>query len=403
MTPVHEGQVQSHVATVRLRKGRVKPVWLGHPWVFAQAIDSVDGAPGPGDRVNVVDPRGQFLGSGYYSPKSAIPVRIMSRDPQEELESAAIANRFDLAAAWRRRLGFMHGDSGYRLMHAEGDAMPGVIADVYGEVVVVQLRTAGAKRREQEIFAHAARVSGAKTVIEAAADLERREGFTSEWRVVRGPTFEGLSFRDREFHIELPPSITQKTGYYFDQRANRAKVEEFADGARVLDAYSFVGGFGLAAARGGASEVICVDSSATAVAAGSAIAHANSLDLTFRREDVRKALQEMTKRHERFDIVIVDPPKLVPTRRHLDKGLRAYAALNTAAMRLVGPGGLFVSCSCSAAVRTEELCRVVAKAAADSHRRADVFYEGTQAADHPTPAAFPEGRYLDAVFARIVG
>lgn len=390
------------MGTVRLRPGRVKPVFLGHPWVFAQAIARIDGAPGAGDPVRVVDPKGHFLGAGYYSPKSAIPVRLMSRDPQEVLEDAAIARRFDRAAHWRATLGLpSEGSSGYRLMQAEGDQLPGVVVDVYQDVVVVQLRTAGAKRREQTIFANAARVTGATTVIEAAADLQKPEGFVSEWRVVRGPEPKELAFRDRGFEMRIPTSLTQKTGYYFDQRDTRARVEALAHGRRVLDAYAFVGSIGLAAARGGASEVTCIESSAPAVAAGSAIARHAGHDLTFLRDDVKRALPELDRQKRRFDLVVVDPPKLAPTRRHLDAGQRAYRALNQAAMKLVEPGGVLVSCSCSAAMDTEHLTRTLAQAGAQLGREVTVFGTGTQAPDHPSPAAFPEGRYLDAVFTRI--
>lgn len=391
------------MGTVRLRKGRVQAVWSGHPWVFAQAIARVEGAPALGDPVRVVDPDGRFLGAGFWTPDSAIPVRLLSRDPDERIDEAAIARRIDRAAAFRRD--FVHrpspGETGYRLVHAEGDSLPGLIVDVYGDVAVAQILTAGMKRFEDAVFAHVARVTGAKTVVRAATN-PRGEGFVNEQEVVRGPEVSSLRFFERGFEFSLPTSLSQKTGYYFDQRDNRARVESLAHG-RVLDAYAYVGAMGLAAARGGADEVVCLDSSAPAVAAGAAIAQHNGLGdrITFRREDVKKALPRMAQRGERFDVVIVDPPKLAASRRHLDRARRAYERLNELATKLLVDGGILITCSCSAAMRPSDFVRSVNAGIRRAGRWGTLLAYGAQAPDHPTPAAFPEGRYLKAMFLRV--
>ena len=391
------------MGTVKLRKGHVQAIWAGHPWVFAQAIARVEGAPGLGDAVRVLDPEGRFLGSGFWTPESAIPVRLLSRDPAEALDEAAIARRIERAYAFRRD--FVHrpspGETGYRLVHAEGDALPGLVVDVYGEVAVVQILTAGMKRFEEAIFAHVARVSNARSVVRAAT-RPRGEGFVNEHGVVRGPEPRELRFFERGFELTLPATLTQKTGYYFDQRDNRRRVEALAHG-RVLDAYAYVGSMGLAAARGGADEVVCLDSSAPVVAAGAAIAHHNGYGerIAFRREDVKKALPRMAQRGERFDVVIVDPPKLAASRRHLDRARRAYEKLNELAARLLVDGGILITCSCSAAMRPSDFVRSVNRGIRRAGRWGTLLAYGAQAPDHPTPAAFPEGRYLKAMFLRV--
>jgi 23S rRNA (cytosine1962-C5)-methyltransferase len=373
--------------------------------VFAQAIERVEGAPAAGDAVSVVDARGNVLGRGYWSPESAIPVRILSRDPDETLETAFLGRRLEEAAAWRKSWLGLPGDetTGYRLVHAEGDGLAGLIVDVFGQAASVQLLTLGMKRREADVFAEVARVTGAKSVIEVASErTQRLEGFAAETRTVRGPTLDTLRFRERGFDYELPLSASQKTGFYFDQRENRARLESLVRGKRVLDAFSYVGAFSLAAARGGAEKVTALDASAAAIAAGAMIAQHAGLAgrIDFVRADVKRALPEMVQRGERFDVVIVDPPKLAPTARHLDQGRKAYRRLNATAVKLLAPGGLLVSCSCSAAIRPGEFLRTVGMAAREAGREVTLVHLGEQGPDHPVPASFPEGRYLKSAFLR---
>jgi 23S rRNA (cytosine1962-C5)-methyltransferase len=394
------------MTTVRLRSGHVQPIWAGHPWVFKQAIEEVDGAPGSGDVVTVLDARGQFIGRGYWSPKSAIPVRILARREDEMLDAAFLGRRLDKAKQWRSDLLGLPSDetTGYRLVHAEGDELAGLIVDVYGDVAVVQLLTAGMKRREQDVFAHVARVTSATTIVEVASErMQRLEGFETKTSVVRGPDVERLTFRERGFELEVPLSIAQKTGYYFDQRGNRALVESLAKGRTVLDAYAYVGGFSLAAARGGAKKVLAIDSSAPAIATGATLAahHGFGDVIEFTREDVKRTLPDLRQKGETYDMVILDPPKLAPTTRHLESGRKAYRRLNAAGLRLVNEGGLLVTCSCSGAVKPGGFLRTIGLAAKDARRRVTLLFTGQQGPDHPTPAAFPEGRYLKMEILRV--
>lgn len=392
------------MSRVILRPGRVQPVWAGHPWVFAQAIERVDGAPAPGDVVEVLDPKGKHLGRGFWSPGSAIPVRIVTRAAEEALDEASLIRRIDAAAVHRRELGLpSHETNGFRLIHAEGDGLPGLVADVFGDVAVVQLLTVGMKRREAMIFAAVARAAGARTVLEAPGGAgQRREGITIESRVVRGPDVSALRFRERGFDYEIPSTLAQKTGFYFDQRDNRALIERLTEGKRVLDLYSSVGAFALAAARGGAKGVLAFDSSASAVAEGARTAEANELAdrIRYARGDIRTVLGDLIRERQRFDLVVVQPPKLAPTAKHLPRAQVAYRKLNTRAMEVLERGGILVSCSCSGALRTEDFLRTLALAGRDAARDVTLLHLGQQGMDHPVPVAFPEGRYLKCAVLR---
>ena len=389
------------MAEVVLNKGRVRPVWAGHPWVFAQAVKTLRGAPAPGDAVRVLDEGGRFLGSGFWSPESALVVRIASHVDGEHLDAGWLARRIDAAAALRHTLGFPSAtDTGYRLINAEGDALPGLIVDVYGDTATVLFGTIGMWRLAQDVYAHVARVTGAKRVVALAADRQAQEGFTQALEVVRGEGTDALRFFERGLAMEVPTSVTQKTGYYFDQREQRARVEALSKGRDVLDAFSFIGSFGLSAARGGARSVLSVDSSVAATTAGVAVTH--RLGFADRHEfltrDAKQALPELQQSGRRFDMVIVDPPKLVPSARHLERGREAYRKLNQNALRLVSPGGLLVSCSCSAAMQAEDFLRTISIAARDVGREVTLLHLGQQAPDHPVPPAFSEGSYLKTAF-----
>lgn len=391
--------------TVRLKPKHVQPVWAGHPWVFAQAIASIEGAPASGDEVRVVDPEGKLLGRGYYSPKSAIPVRILERTEGEPLEGALLARKIERAAAWRASILDLPSAActGYRMVNGEGDGLAGLIVDVFGETAVAQITTAGMKRREADVLAHVQRVARVKTVMLARTDASQTEGFAHEASVVRGPAIDALRFTDRGFAMEIPIEVGQKTGYYFDQRDNRARVEALARGRRVLDAFSFVGAFSLAAARGGATEIVALDRSATAIAAGAAIAQANGVSdrIRFVRGDTKDALPAMRTRGERFDLVVCDPPKLATTVKDLERARRAYRRVNANALALVEPGGLLMTCSCSAAMSVEDLARTVAVAAKDVAREIQWLETHEQAADHPMLPSFEHGRYLQALLFRV--
>ena len=291
----------SSTVRVFLEPGHVKPVWAGHPWVFAQAIAHVEGSPAAGDVVEVRDRQGNCLGRGFWSAESAIPVRLVTRGADEELDEAALARRVAAAAELRGRvLGLpstapARGTDGYRLVHSEGDDLPGVVVDRYGDTACVQLLTIGMKRREEALFDACAALPGIRRVVEMpGGEGQRREGIVSTLRTVRGAPSDTLAFRERGFAFEVPLSLAQKTGYYFDQRENRARVEALARGSTVLDVCTYLGGFALAAARGGALAVVGVDRSAPLLQAAAATATRNGIGerISWRQGDARRDLAD---------------------------------------------------------------------------------------------------------------
>lgn len=396
------------MATVRLKPGHVQPIWAGHPWVYAQAIERTDGAT-RGDEVRIVDPRGNFLGRGFYSAGSAIPVRILVRDEKTQIDTAFFRARFERALAARELLGFGSNPetTGYRLVHAEGDLLPGLIVDRFGDVLAVQFLTFGMKEREAMIFEALTQVLRPRAIVDRTpATTAKAENFVASSGVVRGDVdVKSFDFRERGIAWSIPLDVGQKTGYYFDQRELRGRVEVLArpdaDGRtkRVLDAYSYVGGFGLAAARAGA-EVTCVDESAIASEIGAENARSNGLAerIRFERGDARRVMQEA---HAAFDLTIVDPPRLAPTRSAREQALVMYSKLAELGCRATKPGGILVLCSCSAAVDLSALTRALATGAVRANVSPLVVERAFQGADHPVPAAFGEGLYLKALVARI--
>lgn len=385
---------------VVLRSGHVQPVWAGHPWVFAQAIERIVGDPKPGDEVDVIDARQNFLGRGLFSPKSAIRVRLFSRD-DERFDRDLLVQRVRAAEDKRVLLGIRSDEPGrvtdsYRSLYGEGDDLPGLIVDRLGSVLSVQFTTVGmALRRElvldalEEVYAPSAIVD--RTAVKAA----QAEGFQAQGGVARGQ-LSGFEVRERGLYFALPLELGQKTGFYFDQRPLRDVVERLSRGREVLDAYSFVGAGGLSAARGGASRVLSVDSSEVAVRVGREAARANELNVEFLEEDAEQVLEQSS---DRFDLVLVDPPKFAHGRAQKEKAARAFRRLIGLAVRATRRGGLLCVSSCSQAIDASDLTRALALGARDQGRRAQVIERVFQGADHPVPAAFPEGLYLSSIIA----
>jgi 23S rRNA (cytosine1962-C5)-methyltransferase len=388
--------------TLRLKPGHIQPVWAGHPWVYAQAVDRVEGGATAGDEVGVVDPRGNFLGRGFYSPGSAIPVRILVRDEETRLDASFFRSRIERALAMRRSLGLpAEPTNGFRIVHAEGDGLPGLVADLYNDVVVLQIGTLGLKQREALVHEALATTLSPRSVVDrTSVTIAKTEGFQGSQGVVRGEDIRDLDFVERGLRYRIPMQLGQKTGFYFDQRPLRARVEQLAAGRRVLDAYCFVGAFAISAARGGAREVVAVDESALSLEVGAECAAMNGVSdrVTFKKEDARRALADAKGQ---FDLVIADPPRLAPTRGARDQALLAYAKLAENGCRATRPGGLLVLCSCSASVDIAALTRALSTGAAKAGTEATVLERWFQGFDHPVPAAFAEGLYLKALIARI--
>lgn len=363
----------------------------------------MEGGATAGDEVVVVDPRGQFLGRGFYSPKSAIVTRILTRDPKEALDATFFRDRLTRALALREALslGPTHDTTGYRLVHAEGDSLSGLVVDRFNDVLCIQFLTAGIRRREAMILDILTDLTKAVAIYDRTPDrFAKSEGFEPRRGLIRGTEVSDLVFKERGLHYRIPTSIGQKTGFYFDQRAVRARVEALAKGRRVLDTYAFVGAISMAAARGGAKEVISVDESPLAAEIGVTCARENGLDdkIRFLRDDAKRVLQES---HGKYDLVIVDPPRLSPSRKDRENALLHYSRLANLGARATTPGGILVFCSCSASIDAHTLARALATGAAKANRTATILERHFQGPDHAVPAAFDDGLYLKVFIARM--
>jgi 23S rRNA (cytosine1962-C5)-methyltransferase len=387
-------------ARVVLHKGRARPLWFGHPWVYANAVDRVEGEAAPGDAVSLCDHDGRLIGRGFYNPRSQIPVRLCTRE-DEALDAAFIRGRIARARALRARLGLpSERTTIYRLVNSEGDDLPGLVVDVYGGAVAVQITTLGLAERRAAIFDALEAELGCETIFEVAATAYAElEGFAAASRVARGASRASVSGLEDGLRLEVEPLSGQKTGMFIDQRETRVRVGALAAGARVLDCYAYAGGFSLQAARGGAAAVTAVDSSARAVARVEAHAAANGVAIEAVEADVFRFLETATPRA--YDLVVIDPPKFARARKDLEAARKGYERLNALALQACAPGAVLVTCSCSQNVDAETFERILAAGAKHAGRHVQVFEHRGAASDHPLPPAFSEGQYLKVLLAYV--
>lgn len=398
---------------VRLAPGREKPVLAGHPWIFSGALagEPQGDAPPDSDWVLVCDHRGHPLGDALLSPASAIRLRMIGAGeslfqghPSPDDERALWTQRLDDALARRRREGIDTAPgSAFRALNSEGDGVPGVIVDVFGPALVLQLSTAPmARRRDLWIDVLRSRLNP-RYILQADPDrLARLEGFEPARGWLDEAPAEPITFLEGDVPFALAPEQLQKTGHYLDVREHHRWVAQRAAGASVFDGYCFTGGFALHAARAGAASVLAVDSSEPAIqqARLNQTLAAPDADITWACGDVRDLLRSSYDRGRRFDIVILDPPKLAPKKQDREGALKLYTALIGEGLRVLSPGGLFGISSCSHHVTEDDLVRATAFACARTGRLLDVVHTAGQPADHPWPVAMSEGRYLAFVFAR---
>ncbi|HOU54820.1 MAG TPA: class I SAM-dependent rRNA methyltransferase [Myxococcota bacterium] len=380
---------------VRLAKGRARPFWHGNPLVFSGAVASVEGDPAAGDWVEVVDAEDRRIGWGWFHPTSLYRVRLARWASEEGLPedpAGVIRTRIERAVAVRRALGIPSPDcTAWRVVHSEGDGISGLSVDLLGDVAVASDTAFWTERYRTEIDAILRDVAGSREVVHRVPPaLRREEGMAA---LPEAPDRDPVEVLEGGLRLLADPWKGQKTGFYCDQRENRALVRRLATGRRVLDLYCHSGAFALQAAAGGAREVLAVDTSAPALALGREAAARNGLPVQFLQADVREVLA----RDDRWDLVVCDPPKLAASRGDLPAAAERYLHLNRAAMERVGPGGLLLTCSCSAAMRRDLFLEVLRDAAARAHRRVRLLEVRGAGPDHPVHPAFPEGEYLKAV------
>lgn len=389
-----------------LKKGEDKRLRAGHLWVFSNEVD-IRKTPlkdfAPGQVANLLDSRGQTLGSAMVNPASLIAARLISHRPDVVISTSWLVGRLRQALAHRED---QYDEPFYRLVFAEADGLPGLILDRFGPVLVGQLNTAGMDQARPAIE------EAIRKVIDPQALLWRNdssvrglEGLPRNIEPGFGEMPELIEVREGGLQYSLDPVAGQKTGWYFDQAANRQRVQPmFGPGQSVLDLYCYHGAWGLTAARAGATEITCVDASEAAVERVRANAEANGLGQAVRSEvmDVETFLQECVARKQRFDCVIVDPPALVRKGKDVKPGLAKYRRINELALRVVNYGGVLVSCSCSSHVREPIFADMLRKAARHVDRELQVFMRLEQGMDHPVVPAIPETRYLKGLVARVL-
>jgi len=390
---------------LRLRRNEDRRLRAGHLWVYSNEVE-VSATPltefAPGELAVVEDHGGRPLGTAYVNPRTLICARLFSRRADAALDGAWLRGRLETAAALRQRL---FGEPFHRLVHGEGDGIPGVVVDRYGELLVAQIGTAGIERVRDELVAALAELPGVRSIL-LRNDLPAREleGLPQSVEVAYGSPPEEVRVRENGVEFLVDPFGGQKTGWFYDHRMNRSRLPLHAGDGRVLDLFCYLGGWGITAAVGGA-RVRCVDASAPALERLLRSAEANGVAgrVEAVQADAFEALSEMGAAGERFDVVVVDPPAFAKRRKDLPAAERAYRKLNRLALALLETGGVLVSASCSHHLQRDDLRRTVLRAAQDAGLEIQLVEEGHQGPDHPVHPAMPETAYLKAFFVRVTG
>ena len=377
-----------------LRKNQDRRVRGGHPWVFSNEVAEVQGAPGDGDLVDVVDVRGAFLGRAYYNRRSLICARLLTRG-RDEVDAAFFARKIERAVRLRETL--YPGAQAVRVVYGESDQLPGLVVDRYGDHLAVQVLTLGIESRAAMVREALTQVLRPRGVMRMAdSPLRALEGLPLERGVWWGEVPERTQVDIDGFSVEVDLHAGQKTGLYLDQRDNRRRAGARAAGQRVLDLFCYQGEWALHAARGGATAVLAVDSSAPALAAAARNAERNGVAerITFRQGNCFDIVRELERTGERFGLVLLDPPALIKSRGAMAAGARAYREFNRAAMALLAEGGTLVTSSCSHHLEDPLFRQVLIEAARAAKRPFRVLDWTAEAPDHPQLLAVPETHYL---------
>lgn len=392
---------------VHLKNGRERSLLQKHPWIFSGAVERIEGEIAPGDLVRVLGADGAYLATGGYSPASQIAVRVWTFDEREEVDAVFFRSRLESALALRKRLFPSTGkSSAFRLVNGESDEIPGLIVDCYGSQLVCQFLAAGTERWKDVIVGELSRLLPDHAVYERSdVDVREKEGLSLRTGAIKGPEPADLAEireGDARFHVDVKNG--QKTGFYLDQRENRFRFREFASGREVLNCFAYTGAFGIHASLAGAALVTNIDSSAASLALAGRNFDLNGI-ASSRYEniegDVFTVLRSFRDSRRSFDVIVLDPPKFADAKAALHGALRGYKDINILAFKLLRPGGILFTFSCSGLVTPELFAKVVAGAALDAGRKAKIIGTLTQAADHPVSLSFPEGAYLKGIICAI--
>ncbi|MCL4315943.1 MAG: class I SAM-dependent rRNA methyltransferase [Gammaproteobacteria bacterium] len=389
---------------LRLKKNEDRRLRAGHLWVFSNEVDTrltPLASFTPGDAVEVTDSRGRVIGSAYVNPNALICARLISRRARQILDRPLLMTRLQRALALRTR---SFEKPYYRLVYGEGDALPGLIVDRYGDVLVVQFTTAGMERVKNDIIQALVEALQPKAILlRNDSSMRALEGLERTIEPAYGNVPERVMLEENGARFEAPLLTGQKTGWFYDHRLNRARVQHYARGKRVLDVFSYLGAFGIQAALGGAREVLCVDSSEQALEFVKRNAALNGVTerVATLHSDAFDALKSLHAQGERYDVVILDPPAFIKRKKDMAAGVAAYQRLTQLALQLLTDDGLLLSASCSFHLARAELRDILRKSAVEQDCQLQIIEQGHQGPDHPVHPAIPETDYLKAFLARI--
>ncbi len=390
--------------TLILKPGREKSLQRQHPWLFSGAIDKVKGNPTPGGTVDILSTKGEFLARAAFSPSSQIRARVWTFDPDEEIDAGFLLRRIDRAILGRPTIE-SDPKGAYRFVYAESDGLPGLIVDRYADTLVVQFLSAGVEFWRDVLLDLLVKQTGLGNIYERSdADVRELEGLPFRTGPIRGSFQETkvqISENDLLFTVDLEKG--HKTGFYLDQRENRLVVRKLARDRQVLDCFCYTGGFTVNALNGGAQSVLSVDSSQEALETcreNMRLNHLPAENHSVMEGDVFQVLRKFRDEGRSFDMIILDPPKFAPTAAQVERASRGYKDINLLAFKLLSPGGILVTFSCSGGVDADLFQKIVASAALDAEAEVQIVKFLHQAPDHPIALNFPEGAYLKGLVCR---
>ncbi|HEI9782275.1 23S rRNA (cytosine(1962)-C(5))-methyltransferase RlmI [Serratia sp. IR-2025] len=390
-----------------LAKGREKSLLRRHPWVFSGAVQRVEGKAHSGETIDILDSQGKWLARGAYSPESQIRARVWTFQQDEEINIDFFIRRLQQAQSWRDWVAQRDGLDGYRLIAGESDGLPGITIDRFQNFLVLQLLSAGAEYQRPALLSALQHCYPECSIYDRSdVAVRKKEGLL----LAQGPVLGDLPpelLPITEHGMKLLVDIQQghKTGFYLDQRDSRLAARNYSAGRRVLNCFSYTGAFAVSALMGGCAQVISVDTSQAALDIAKQNVELNKLDLNkaeFVRDDVFQLLRNYRAQGEKFDLIIMDPPKFVENKNQLASACRGYKDINMLALQLLNPGGILLSFSCSGLMPTDLFQKILADAAVDAGRDVQFIEQFRQAADHPVIATYPEGLYLKGFACRVM-
>lgn len=394
-------------AQIILVKGREKSLLRQHPWIFSGAIARVEGSPESGKTVDVLDHKGQWLARAAWSPSSQISARVWTFNQQQNIDCDFFINQLRQAETLRQYLQQRDDLDSYRLIAGESDRLPGITIDRFANYLVIQLLSAGAEYQRPQLITALQHCFPECSIYERSdVAVRKKEGLPMVQGLISGKLPpELLPIREHGMQLLVDIQKGHKTGYYLDQRDSRLALRRYADKKRVLNCFSYTGGFAVSALIGQCTEVISVDTSQEALDIARANIELNQLPLEkaqFLREDVFHLLRRLRDDNQTFDLIVMDPPKFVENKNQLIRACRGYKDINMLAMQLLNPGGILMSFSCSGLVTTDLFQKVLADAALDAGKNVQFIEQFRQAADHPVLSSYPEGLYLKGFACRVI-